>query len=187
MMHKFLATGALGPLSGFAWPVPAGGAPGAWVEVDGPLELCARGVHVCRTFDLAHWIHDELWEVEAAGDQVDGVDCIVVRRARLVRRIDAWSGPGGRRFAEACVEHATAQAGPAPTVMAPSLPADGVRDLLDDAQFMATHGYVALAAFTAAVAVSRLGAEVSPDGAYRRERGWQSAWIVRHLLAAHPS
>jgi hypothetical protein len=179
MMHKFLATGALGPLSGFAWPVPAAGAPGAWVEVDGPLELCARGVHVCRTFDLAHWIHDELWEVETAGDPIDGLDCIVVRRARLVRRIDAWSGPGARRFADACVEHAAARAGPAP--------ADGVRDLLDDARFMATRGYVALAAFTVAVAVSRLGAEAGPDGAYRQERTWQSAFIAHHVLAAHPS
>jgi len=174
MTHKFLATGALGPLSGFAWSVPRGGAPGPWVEVDGPLAPCTRGIHVCRTLDLAHWLHDELWELEAAGDQVDGLDCIVVRRARLVRRIDAWGGLEGRRFAEACVEHAAEQAGPAP--------AGGVRDLLDDARFMSTSGYVALGAFIAAVVVSRLGAEAGPEGAYRRERAWQSAWIARELL-----
>src|SRR5258708_6519958 len=104
MTHKFLAKGALGPLSGFAWPVPQGGAAGAWVEAVGPLALCARGVHVCRTSDLAHWIHDELWEVEADGDRIEGLDCVVVRRARLVRRIDDWGAAGGRRFADASVE-----------------------------------------------------------------------------------
>lgn len=180
MTHKFLAKGAVGPLSGFAWPVPRSGAPGAWVEAVGPLELCARGVHVCRTFELAHWIHDdELWEVEADGDQIEGLDCIVVRRARLVRRIDAWSGGGRRSFGDACVEHAAAQVGAAPT--------DGVRDLLDDARFMVGSGYVALTAFTAALAVSRSSAEAAAEGAYRLERAWQSAWIAEQLLTPRPA
>jgi hypothetical protein len=172
--HKFLAKGAVGPLSGFAWPTPAGDGPGAWVEIDGPLAPCARGVHVCRTIDLAHWIHDELWELEADGDPIEGLDCIVVQRARLVRRVDEWGGDGARRFTEACVEHAAAQAGPAP--------AGGIRDLLDDARFMANSGYVALSAYVAAIAVSRLGVE-APAAAYRRERSTQSAWIADHLLA----
>ena len=176
MTHKFLAKGALGPLSGFAWPVPdSGGAPGAWVEAVGPLALCARGVHVCRPVDLAHWIHDDLWEVEAEGDSMDGIDCVVVRRARLVRRVAEWSADGARRFALACVERAAAQAGAAPD--------DGVRGLLDDARVMSTNGYIALAAFTAAVAVSRVGAGGTVEAAYRHERAWQSAWIADQLLA----
>jgi hypothetical protein len=166
--HKFLAKGAQGPLSGFAWPVPDGTAAGAWVVADGPLAPCARGVHVCRPADLAHWVHDELWELEAEGDQIEGLDCIVVRRARLVRRIDDWGAAGGRRFAEACVEHAAAAA-----------PAS---DLLGDARFMSAHGYVAMAAFTAAVAVGRSSSEEGVEAAYRRERAWQSAWIAEHLL-----
>jgi hypothetical protein len=170
--HKFLATGARGPLSGFAWPVPRAEVPGAWVAVEGPLAPCTRGVHVCRPGDLAHWIHDELWELEADGDQVDGLDCLVVRRARLVRRIDAWGGPGGQRFVGACVDHASAHVG--------ATPGDTIRGLLEDARFMATSGYVALAAFTAALVVSR--SEGEPDAAYRRERAWQSAWIVGELL-----
>jgi hypothetical protein len=177
MTHKFLAKGAVGPLSGFAWPVPDHGAPGAWVEAAGPLAVCARGLHVCRPFDLAHWLHDELWEVEAEGGSIDGVDCIVVPRARLVRRVDAWSGAGGRGFASACVERAASQAGTDPT--------GEVRDLLDDARFMAKSGYVALAAFTAAVAVSRSADETSADGVYRRERAWQSAWIAEQILWPH--
>ena len=46
MMHKFLATGARGPLSGFAWPAPGPDALGAWVEVEGPLEVWVFGVIV---------------------------------------------------------------------------------------------------------------------------------------------
>ena len=170
--HKFLAAGALGPLSGFAWPMPSGAAPGAWVEVEGPLAPCARGIHVCQPLDLAHWIHDELWELEADGKQTAGLDCLVVQRARLVRRIDAWAD-AGPRFAEACVEHAAARIGF--TELEP------VTALMSDARYMATHGYVAMSAFTAALALSRLPAVGS--SAYRRERAWQSGWLVTELLA----
>jgi hypothetical protein len=173
--HKFLAKGALGPLSGFAWPVPTGGAPGAWVEVDGVLTPCVRGVHVCRPSDLAHWIHDELWEVQADGDPIEGLDCLIVQRARLVRPIEAWGGQGARRFVDACVEHATTEAGPGATGEA--------RGVLEDARFMANTGYVALTAYTAAIAVSRAGAEGRREDAYRRERVWQSSWIAERLLA----
>jgi hypothetical protein len=169
--HKFLAKGALGPLSGFAWPAPTRDAPGAWVEADGPLAVCARGVHVCRAQDLAHWIHDELWEVEADGGSIEGVDCIVVARARLVRRIDTWGGEGGRTFATACVDHASLRAGNASP--------EAMRDLLEDARYMAANGYVALAAYTAALVVSR--ASSASYAAYRSERAWQSAWIARSL------
>jgi hypothetical protein len=172
--YKFLAKGLLGPLSGFVWPVPQGGLPGAWVEVTGPLAPCARGVHVCRSVDLAHWIHDELWEIEADGEPLEGLDCLVVPRARLVRRVDAWSDGGARRFSEACIEHAEAGIGA-------SL-AEAVRALLDDARFMAAHDYLALASFTAAVAVSRSNIGGSCEDAYRRERAWQSAWIADELL-----
>ncbi len=174
-MHKFLATSARGPLSGFAWPAPRSGAPGAWVEVEGPLLPCARGVHACRPSDLAHWIHDELWELEVGGEQTAGLDCVVVQRARLVRRIPAW-GERAQQFAEACVAHAAAQVEPAHF--------DIVGGLLDDARLMATSGYVALSAFTAAVAVSRVPA--ADSSAYRQERAWQSAWIASELLAARP-
>ena len=178
MTYKFLAKGTLGALSGFAWPVPQGGLPGAWVEVTGPLAPCARGVHVCRSVDLAHWIHDELWEIEADGEPLDGLDCLVVPRARLVRRVDAWSDGGGQRFSEACIEHAEAATGA-------SL-AEAVRALLDDARSMAASGYLALASFTAAVAVSRGDVRGSREDAYRRERAWQSAWIAEELLRAGP-
>jgi hypothetical protein len=170
MKHKFLASGARGPLSGFVWPTPAGGAPGAWVEVEGNLDACRRGVHVCDAPDLAHWIHDELWALETEGESIAGTDCIVVRRARLVRRIDAWSTGAAQRFADACIEHASSQTSARPDVFA----------LLDDARTMAAHGYPALCAYTTAVAVGRSDPEGDIEAHYRRERAWQSKWIADH-------
>jgi hypothetical protein len=85
---SLLAKGALGPLSGFAWPMPQGGLPGPWVEVTGPLAPCARGVHVCRSVNLAHWIHDELWEyLGVSGDRLVKVlgDLEVIARTRMIR------------------------------------------------------------------------------------------------------
>jgi len=177
--YKFLAKGAVGPISGFAWPSPRGGAPGAWIEVAGPLALCVRGVHVCQTSDLAHWMHDELWETEADGDRpadrIDGLDCIVVRRARLVRRIDAWSEGGAARLAAACIARATQLVGSAAD--------ENARGFLDDATLAVSGGYPTIAAYCAAMAVARLE-PAERERTFRRERGWQAAWITRELIAA---
>ena len=183
--YKFLAHDATAPLSGSAWPLPQGGAPGAWVEAGaGVLELCVRGAHVCRLPDLAYWLHDDLWQVEVAGEQIEGIDCLVVRQARLVRRLDAWREGGvAARFAEACIAHGAelVRAGaPAPAASSAAL-----NGYLDDAAEAAKYGYVAVAAFAAALAVAKAitpaGDGDHADRAYRAERAWQSAWIARAL------
>jgi hypothetical protein len=177
--YKFLAKGETGPLSGSRWPGPRGVAPGAWVEVEGPLELCRRGVHVCRPLDLPYWLHDELWETEVDGDQLEGVDCLVVRRARLVRRIDGWHLGGAGRFAEACVEHATQLVATAEHAR------DALRGYLEDAALSARSGYPAFSAFAAAFAVARAaGGPAGDEASYRRERAWQADWLARALLAS---
>jgi hypothetical protein len=164
---KFLGAGGLGPHSGFRWPLPDQSGPGAWVEVQGELALCRRGVHVLRPEDLAHWIHHELWELEVDGEMAAGIDCQLARRARLAREITGWRTGGDRAFARACVEHAALQ--PDPGVDA--------RGFLDDAALCAEAGHVALAAFAAASAVAG-----RDDQRYRAERRWQSGWIADHLL-----
>jgi hypothetical protein len=171
-MHKFLAAGAVGPISGFAWPADA------WVDVEGPLAACSRGIHVCRPGDLAHWIHDELWELEVdegEGAVVEGLDCLIVQRARLARPIEGWRVDGARRFAAASVAHVASLTG-----LTGGRPE--VRELLDDARFMASEGYVALAAYTSALAYSRTVEGREPEDLYRQERAWQSAWIGHELL-----
>ena len=167
---KFLAKGAVGPISGFRWP-----APGAWVEVDGALQLCSRGVHVCREFDLAHWLHDELWEAEIEGEVLEGVDCLVARGARLVHRVEAWSEGGAARFARACIEHAAALAGPAHSA--------AVAEFLQDAEYSANAGFTAGAAFCTAQAVARLNGSSPNLEDYRGERAWQSGWIAREVIS----
>jgi hypothetical protein len=175
--YKFLAKGATGPISGFRWPAPEAGTAGAWVAAAGPLELCVNGSHVCRTSDLAHWLHDELWETETDGEQLEGIDCLVVRRARLVRRIDAWHTGGAAAFAEACAQHATELADETP-----GEPTDLVRGFLEDAVVSARAGYVAVSAYASALAVVKLGAPGDQNDMYRRERTWQSAWIARAVI-----
>jgi hypothetical protein len=165
--YKFLARGATGTFTAFPWP-----APGEWVDVEGELDICKRGIHVCRSSELAHWLHDELWQVEIEGEEIEGVDCLVVRRARLTHRIDAWTSGGAERFAAACIAHAEELLG--------ATPPSPLRDLLADATLALQHGYVAIAAYSAALVVGRHGADV--EASYDRERGWQSTWIMRELI-----
>jgi hypothetical protein len=172
---KFLAAGARGPVSGFQWP-----APGHWVETSGTLAPCVRGAHVCRVSDLPYWLHDELWEMELAGERVEGIDCLVVRSARLVRRFDGWQRDGARKFVEACAQHAA-------DVVAQA--AADARELaqgyLADARECAAANVVAFGAFSAAVAVGKLVPEADAVQAYRRERAWQAEWIARCVIAAN--
>lgn len=166
------------------WPAPRGSAPGEWVEVAPPLAVCSRGVHVCRPPDLAHWLHDELWEIETAGERLEALDCVVVERARLVRRIAAWNGPGAVSFAGACIEHGADLVASDATGTSTDA---AVHGFLDEAKLAAQDGYPAVAAYCAASAVSRL-VPADPAGgreqAYRRERAWQAGWIARQLLGA---
>jgi hypothetical protein len=166
-----------GPLGGCKWPEPVGPLPGAWLQAEGPLALCRTGAHVCRPSDLPYWLHDELWETEVDGDQIEGIDCLVVRRARLRRRIDGWHQGGATRFAEACAHHAAELANRAPGGASAT-----VRGYLDDAEVSARYGYPAVSAHAAALAVARLGYPVDDPAAYRREREWQADWIVRSLI-----
>ena len=168
--YKFLASGAKGPFSGFAWPVA-----GAWVEVEGALATCLRGVHVCRPMDLAHWIHEELWELETDGEALPGIDCVVVRRARLLRRVEAWNQAGAQRFVAACIERAAER-----TLARAN---ETVRGLIDDARDAAEAGYVAVGAFSTALAVARSGPAAEAERAYRVERAWQAAWIESELIS----
>ncbi len=176
--YKFLAAGGRGPVSGFQWPLPQLEAAGAWVSAGGPLEPCVRGAHVCRPNELAFWIHDELWEAEIDGATIEGVDCLVAERARLLRRVEAWQHGGAKRFTEACVQHALELARAAAEPVRARIQA-----YLEDAAYCAEHGLAAPGAHVAATAIARL--ELDSDRAplvYRREREWQAAYITREIL-----
>jgi hypothetical protein len=100
--YKFLRAGAIGPFSGFAWPRPAGGGPGPWVEANRPRARCRRGVHACRIDDLPWWLAEELWEVELGGEVVAYAHKVAAPRGRLVRRVDGWTAAARHDYAYEC-------------------------------------------------------------------------------------
>lgn len=175
---KFLAPGALGAISEFAWPRPgAGGEPGAWVEAAVPLAPCASGVHACRAHELAHWLHRELWIVELDGELRDGTDCVIAPRGRLLRPVQGWAEGGSLRFAHAARDHAAQL-----TAAAPPAHRARLAQYVADASAHLPHGATALAAFCAAMAVAWLeGGDHFDREGYRRERAWQSAFIAADL------
>lgn len=101
-LFKFLGTDGRGMFSGFRWPLPEDGAPGAWVRVDGPLDACRHGIHACRVGDLPYWLAAELFEIEVDGDRLEHPTKVIFPRARLARRVAAWPDPAARTLAQDC-------------------------------------------------------------------------------------
>lgn len=82
-------------MSRFAWPVPeAALGVGPWVEAGSPIETCVRGIHACRTTDLAWWLSGQLWEIELGGQLIVDDYTIVASRGRLIRRVPGWPEVG---------------------------------------------------------------------------------------------
>lgn len=100
---KFLTPGAVGLFSRLSWPVPDDGVPGAWVEVEGPLEVCRNGIHACGPGDLIDWIDAELWRVELGEPVMESEAGFVASRGRLVSRVERWDDGAARALAGACV------------------------------------------------------------------------------------
>lgn len=161
--YKFLAPSAIGVFSGFAWPRDA------WVEAEGPLETCRRGIHACRPEDLPFWLDAELWEVELDGRIVAEERKLVAERGRLRRRLNAWPALSAE-FAAACAERCEA--------LAAADEADGfLAGWADDAARLAREGAVATAAYVAAHAAARAGG----PAAQVAERTWQADWLAERL------
>ena len=81
--------------------------PGEWMpEIDGELVPCKNGYHLCRRQDLLCWLGDAIFEAEYMGEIVECSDKVVVRKARLLRRIESWNERTARLFAADCVERA---------------------------------------------------------------------------------
>jgi hypothetical protein len=176
--YKFLATGGIGAISGAVWPRPSPGQPAAWLEA--PVQVCRSGIHACLPGQLAYWLHEELWRVELDGDSIPGLDCLIVPRARLLEKVSAWSdGGGAARFATAVRDHA------AHTLAGlPAEQRDRLAGYVADSSWHVQHGALespALAALCAAMAVAKIAPAHLLEEAYRRERAWQSAWIVQEM------
>ena len=93
-----------------SWPLPVKNAdgtwtPGEWLEVEGPLVLCENGLHGCDgEAQLLEWIGQAIFEMEYAGERIDGDDKFCTRRARLLRKLETWNDRTARVFACDCAE-----------------------------------------------------------------------------------
>jgi hypothetical protein len=173
---KALGAGGLAPITGYAWPLPAAGAPGRWVAGSPGDGLCRDAVHGCRVGDLPWWLQDELWVAEFDGPIATGRHKISGPRARLLRRVDAWDAACARRFAEACAERA-ADHGAAARRGARADTARAVEALAEDAARCAREGDAIVTAYVAAHVAARTG---RPE-AMTAEREWQAAWLRAEL------
>src|SRR5919202_87132 len=98
--YKFTRPGAVGLLTGFAWPTPARGSPGSWVEAEA-AEPCRAGIHACRPAHFPFWVAEELWVIElveawtAGGATAFGKDCALRARDLATDALVAagWLGP----------------------------------------------------------------------------------------------
>jgi len=80
--------------------------PNQWVTVEGKLEPCSNGLHLCRARDLFGWLGPEIWLAQYRGERIDADDKVVVRSARITMQLDAWNDCSTRLFACLCAEQA---------------------------------------------------------------------------------
>jgi hypothetical protein len=88
------------------WPLPSNGKPGKWLRVEGDLVPCENGIHLCRPDQLVEWLGPTIWLAEAGKERIDAGDKIVVRRARLLSKVEAWDDKSARLFAADCAHRA---------------------------------------------------------------------------------
>jgi hypothetical protein len=204
--YVFLAGGASEPFSGFVWPTPADGEPGAWVDASAAPKEALRA-YPARY--LPYWLDDELWRTELTGRLTRRDHLLLPERARLVRRIDAWADPIASEFVIECARRVAQEA-------VRALRAEGRTDAatrLDEAsdvqnlEVAAVHaadlstagtlaGYVADVCFYArdAGVPARAAGVAAKMSAYAlagdrkdagerlaRERAWQAVWLVDRL------
>ena len=181
--YKFLRPGAVGPFSGHPWPVPIDAGPGEWVHGSLDEAVCRGGVHACEGRFLARWIWEELWVIELDGEVETHGHKLRAARGRLLRRVEAWSAPVAKNFAEVCASRAAEHAATAPTAVAgvaAGMAADGATRAeaarITSDPYVAAHG-AAVCAYISAMTALRAGGRERHDS----EREWQAEWLLREL------
>jgi len=92
------------------WSLPTLNEDGAWIPgkwmpaIEGELVPCENGYHLCRDVQVLDWLGPALFEAEYRGEVVEAGDKVVVREARLLRRLETWNDRTARLFACDCAE-----------------------------------------------------------------------------------
>lgn len=203
IVYKFLRAGAVGPFSGFSWPVPSKTGPGDWVQTARAPAPCRSGVHACRTQDLPWWLAVELWEAELDGHVSIYERQVAAPRGRLLRRVERWTPELAREFARACAwrarDHAIAALEGSETrgaaarlasctnldelvdvsrQLAATVPAARISlTMAGDGAVRALTDAAATSAYIATHAAGRIGGETHAAA----ERRWQAEWLESHV------
>jgi hypothetical protein len=171
---------------------------GVWRSVRSDLVPCKRGLHLCREQDLIRWLGPVIWEAEVHPDAtiIEAEDKIVVSKARIVRRVDAWDERSARLFAVDCAEAVVHFCGNDPRPReaiavtrrfaigeATKEELDAARDAARDAAWAAAMDAAWAAAMDAAWAAARDAAwDAARDAA--RAAAWAAAWDAARRDAA---
>lgn len=172
--YKFLRHGR-SPFTGAAWPAPEGNAPGRWLEVAGPLGLCANGLHACRPAQLPPWMSGDLWAVELDGEILDTAPALIARRGRLIGAVRGWDAESRSAFAADCARRAARTAGEDPTLAEVA----ALVDRFVVAGLAGPAGYWSAVVAGQAASNSRRGPVY--DEAFAAERSVQATWLVERL------
>ena len=166
------------------WDLP-NGKPGRWRSVKGELVPCGNGIHVLGPHHIVRWLGPALFEIEYEGEKIDAGDKYVVRKARLVRRVEEWNERTARLFAADCAEdvvHLIPEAVRGPFVSAIDVArrfaeGEASRDELSAAEAAAE------AAAGAAARDAARAAAWDAAGAAARDAAWAAAWDAAGVAA----
>jgi len=97
------------------WSLPVKNADGTWTPgewmpaVEGDLEPCENGYHLTDAEHLLNWANASLYTAEYRGEIIEGDGKVIVRQARLTRRVEGWNDRNLRLFAVWCARQALAR------------------------------------------------------------------------------
>ena len=150
--------------------------PGEWMPaVEGELEPCANGYHLCRAGDLINWLGETIWEAEYQGERIvvdkpTDKSKVVVRQARILKPLTAWNEQTARLFACDCAERAL------PIIAKHAPNEERPRRAIETARRYA-HGQATDEELAAARTAARAAA-------WTAERRWQTERLWGYLTAA---
>ena len=97
----------------YKWSLPVKNEDGSWTPgewstpVEGELVACSNGYHLADAQQLAQWLDKDIYEAEGEEMQLaDDKTKWVCRRARLLRKVEAWNDRTARLFAVWCAREA---------------------------------------------------------------------------------
>lgn len=191
-----------------SWHLPTCSADGTWAPGDwmtpisGPLVQCSNGYHAADgATQLLGVLGPAIYEAEYRGERLDVDRQVVVREARLLRRL-AWDDRIARSFACDCAEHVlhlfegqhSGDPRPRQAIVVARRYADGDATAAELAAAwdaaMAAMAAARAAAWTAASAAAMAAASAATwdaawaatwDAAWAAEREWQAVRLAAYL------